>query len=128
MYEIFRPEQSLSAFNFLTPINFFKDEVESVGLFKVFDELNYIFVTLAMVERLNLLQHTRPTKLGKTILYFWTLSFFISNTISYEHYLLLLPRMSGHLVNDLDGKLLVRPDILARTNWRISSLAKYLTG
>ena len=70
MYEIFRPEQSLSAFNFLTPIHFFKDEVESVGLFKVFDELNYIFVTLAMVERLNLLQHTRPTKLGKTILYF----------------------------------------------------------
>jgi len=48
--------------SFLTSVHFFKDEVETVGLFEVFDELNYIFVTLAMVERLDLLQHTRPTK------------------------------------------------------------------
>ena len=46
----------------LTSVHFFKDEVETVGLFEVFDELDYIFVTLAMVERLDLLQHTRPIK------------------------------------------------------------------
>jgi hypothetical protein len=55
-------------FKFLTTIDFFKDEVKTVWLFEVFDELDNIFVTLAMVERLDFLQHSRPKILGKTTL------------------------------------------------------------
>ena len=55
-------------FKFLTTIDFFKDEVKTVWLFEVFNELDNIFVTLAMVERLDLLQHSRPKILGKTTL------------------------------------------------------------
>ncbi len=55
-------------FKFLTTIDFFKDEVKTVWLFEVLNELDNIFVTLAMVERLDLLQHSRPKILGKNTL------------------------------------------------------------
>lgn len=39
-----------------------------------------------------------------------------------------VPGVSGDLINDLDGELLVRPDVLAGLDRSISSLAEDFTG
>ena len=40
----------------LTSVNFLEDEIKSVGLFKIFYELDDVLASLAMVEHFNLLE------------------------------------------------------------------------
>jgi hypothetical protein len=47
-------------FNVLTSVHFFKDEVKTVWLFEVLDQLDDVLVTLAVVKRLDLLEHAGP--------------------------------------------------------------------
>ena len=45
-------------------MDFFKDEVESVRLFKILNELYYVLVTSTMVERFYFLEHPSPGVAG----------------------------------------------------------------
>ena len=46
----------------ITSVHFFKDEVKTVWLFEVLDQLDDVLVTLAVVERLDLLEDAGPGK------------------------------------------------------------------
>ena len=79
----------------VTSIDFFENEVESVGLLEILNQLDDVFVPATMIKGVNFLKDTRT-------------------------------RVSWHLVNDLDSKLLIRPDIAASPHRGIGALAQNL--
>ena len=80
----------------LAPIDLLEDQVEPLGLLEVLHQMDDVLVTLAVVERLDLLEHPGPG----------------------------VPR---DLLDDLNGILGVRPDILARLHGSVGPLAQHLS-
>merc|ERR1712088_391445 len=76
----------------------FKDEVEAVGFFEIFDQLDDVFLATAQVVNLDLFENLRPVE------------------------------EAGHLLNDLDGVLDAGEDVDAVLHLAVAALAKALPG
>ena len=55
-----RPKNDRIKMGMFTSVHFFKNEVKTIRLFKVLDQLDDVLVPLAMVKRLDLLEHPGP--------------------------------------------------------------------